>query len=722
MSTEPAPPDPSNQDHTSAHDSNTVNVRVTYLHDGNPRPPHELGRLPADTTIRALKARLQSELLEGPRPEEQRLIYQGRPLLQDDLNLREALRLSGPIGPLPYTIHIIIQPRVAASHFRPDPSANGPTSPVTNAGQPGLGTVMPGGQAQMPLNHQQINEQTERMQAVAIAQMNLLQQQLQAMGQPTGGATIHINGQPIHPARFIPGAHAQPGPNATMNNSAEQQRLPPQANTALPQELPNPVANNVPNAGQQTANAPFRRPLSVPPPPRLDAAPHPFHVHQHPHNPMIVSPAPLFGYPIPHLGATMHQAQHQAQHQPTETTVWLASSRNGPEALLFAPGHGYFSSRGAAANANQVNPLSMPFAAVRNNSLATLAPTPTQNARPDPRPNNQGQQPAAGPVVQRRPLQRAPAARARARALNDDFMGLIIQRGWLFLRLYMFMFVLSEPGTWRRYLLLGLAVIICLLPRQNPLNQLMVAARRHIDNLIGPPEPQRPAPAAVAAAAQPQHAQPGAPPAARAPAGAGAVPPPAVRGAVNITPEQAAARILETNQQQQPQQPPNVIRDTFYRIEQAVALFLASLIPGVGERHVQARAQTLADQQERLRLLEEQNRARREEMQNELRQRGSELVAEQRTEPEQGREAGGHHSPEDNRVDVHGSSSDAAAKDRRGDDAVGTSTGVDTAGAANAGSSVAGGGAGGEGVAEQQQQHQVRERTAATPTGAGAGE
>ena len=76
-----------------AHQSDHLNLRVTYLHAGNPRPPHNVGAVPATTTVGELKSRLQTDLLEHPRPEEQRLIYQGRPLMQNNVTLREALRL-----------------------------------------------------------------------------------------------------------------------------------------------------------------------------------------------------------------------------------------------------------------------------------------------------------------------------------------------------------------------------------------------------------------------------------------------------------------------------------------------------------------------------------------------------------------------------------------------------------------------------------------------------
>lgn len=78
---------------TSGPQQDQVNLRVTYLLTGNPRPPHPLGSLPVSTTIEGLKERIQAELPEHPSSAEQRLIYQGRPLLQNNATLREVLRL-----------------------------------------------------------------------------------------------------------------------------------------------------------------------------------------------------------------------------------------------------------------------------------------------------------------------------------------------------------------------------------------------------------------------------------------------------------------------------------------------------------------------------------------------------------------------------------------------------------------------------------------------------
>ena len=83
-SSSPTPP-PLEKDH--------VNLRMIYLVTGNPRQPHSLGNVHLNTTIAELKGKIQSELPEHPSPPEQRLIYQGRPLLQDNATLRDVIRI-----------------------------------------------------------------------------------------------------------------------------------------------------------------------------------------------------------------------------------------------------------------------------------------------------------------------------------------------------------------------------------------------------------------------------------------------------------------------------------------------------------------------------------------------------------------------------------------------------------------------------------------------------
>lgn len=622
-------PGPASAPSASSHNSDHVNLRVTYLHAGNPRPPHTVGAIPATTTIGELKSRLQADLLEHPRPEEQRLIFQGRPLMQNDATLRQALRLEGPIGPLPYTIHIIFQPRRASAHFRPDQSSQ-MAQPQPNTG--------------LPADPQAATQQAQRVQAMAQAQLSMLQQQMaalnpayvQTMGQmpQNFSATFQIHGQPMHmPQTMLP--NLRPTPNSVPNLEAlrtAQQQPTATAPTALGMNNQVPL----PNAGFHVHNHPPPRPSAtlltpnvpdLPPFQRPSSAPgHPRHRQNASDTgtgaqalpvftrsiPIGLSPAPMFH----HLPHPFSHAQQQTRNS-SQPTVWLASSSNGPEALLFAPGHGFFTSHRAAS---QTVPTPTPTtqastSSPETQSPATAPPPPTANA-------DQGQVAIHQPELPVLPAQQRPQNQLQD---DNEFWGLIVQRGWLFLQLYMFMFVLSEPGTWRRYTLLVAAVIVCLLPRENPLNNAFAAARRHVDRLIGPPHPQprdrerdregrqgrgRPGLGqAVARAVQGNNnAQGQAAPAAAQPppTGASSAPPQAARGAVNVTPEHNARRLLREREQRNP----NILRDMFYWVEQAVALFLASLVPGLGERHVAAREEARR-QEERERV--EAQRAREEE-------------------------------------------------------------------------------------------------------------
>lgn len=81
------------------------------------------------------------------------------------------------------------------------------------------------------------------------------------------------------------------------------------------------------------------------------------------------------------------------------------------------------------------------------------------------------------------------------------------------------------------------------------------------------------------------------------------------------TPQEAAERLL----QERDRQDVSFVRQSIRRVERAVALFVASLVPGVGERHIAAReaaeAARLAEgrkREERARKEEEEARERQE--------------------------------------------------------------------------------------------------------------
>ena len=81
------------------------------------------------------------------------------------------------------------------------------------------------------------------------------------------------------------------------------------------------------------------------------------------------------------------------------------------------------------------------------------------------------------------------------------------------------------------------------------------------------------------------------------------------------TPQEAAERLL----QERDGQDVSYVRQSFRRIERAVALFVASLVPGVGERHIAAREAAEAARQVEAREREE--RARKEEDEREQQER-----------------------------------------------------------------------------------------------------
>lgn len=154
------------------------------------------------------------------------------------------------------------------------------------------------------------------------------------------------------------------------------------------------------------------------------------------------------------------------------------------------------------------------------------------------------------------------------RANNEQpGLGRYLRRVWLFIRLYFFCYMISDPGTWTRTFLVTLAVIAALfadsdLPQQ--LHGWLVApVQRHLEGLV----------------------QLGEPVAAQQPDGTAAN-----RG------------------------PPNGLAAGFQhhlrRAERSLVLFLASLVPGIGERQVEAQnaAVEAAQNAERARQEEQQQR------------------------------------------------------------------------------------------------------------------
>jgi hypothetical protein len=176
----------------------------------------------------------------------------------------------------------------------------------------------------------------------------------------------------------------------------------------------------------------------------------------------------------------------------------------------------------------------------------------------------------------------APVVNGEAR----DLLGPIMRNLWIAVRIIMFayFFLASGRGYGRLLILAGAALIVYALNlgfMGEQMNGLWEGFRAHFEALIGLPA-ARPQPAAG------EQAQPN---------GEGAAP-------VAPSPEETARRLVE----QQQAQNRNWIRERARQVERTIALFVASLWPGVGEGLVQAQ-----ERAENERRIAEETRAREEE-------------------------------------------------------------------------------------------------------------
>ncbi|KAK2630377.1 hypothetical protein QTJ16_001197 [Diplocarpon rosae] len=245
----------------------------------------------------------------------------------------------------------------------------------------------------------------------------------------------------------------------------------------------------------------------------------------------------------------------------TEPTIYLLSSPAGPRALLITNSETYF--------------------------------TPLQSSRhrhsPTTQLQRQGQAPdgaAVLPEYRNRGLQRRaarpPAAPAVAPHANPGAGPLGAQFGailWLIVRLVGFVwFFTSGNPSWSRWLMVsGLGLVVFLI-NTGILNgfadQFLGPVRRHLEALIPLAGPEAAlVPAANAAIPQPP----------RDPPAGGLTPEQRQRG--ELEPADVAARLIEQRRQAQGARLIARIR----RAEHSLLLFLASLVPGVGERHIAAR-------------------------------------------------------------------------------------------------------------------------------------
>ncbi|KAK5089519.1 hypothetical protein LTR24_006161 [Lithohypha guttulata] len=615
---------------TNSGGEDNVTLRIVVLAHGNRAEDDLYLVLGLDTSVGQLKQRIRENLPQHPSPELQRLIYHGRPLLDSNTPLRQVLRLDQRSASPSHVLHLVVRDD---NHPNPPdlpPAQHAPSLPPLQATPTQPLPQQPHGHLHN-LDHTMLHNQLHNIQhqlhhAQAMTRANQLRLHAQAQAQAQAqharlqAQRPHSHDPPSNPPQMPQSSSPQPPVGAPR----VEERLGPNGEHIRTTTTNNGTAT--PGSSPSATSDPAIRSANAIPP----------NIQIHAHPPIIphVQHMPL-GFPFPGLmpqpmyNPTMAASANTSQAQ---TMAWLLSSPQGPQGIVFAPGHGFFTSLPAVTN------LPSQLRRQDNQPQPTPTPTlPTTTSQQTPAPGLQGAQlvirPQDGTAEIRRPdqppppqpgarphppapapaNQPQPAVRQAHQARNNEenaFLNLLLVRGWLFLRLYMFVFVLSESGTWRRIFMLGFAIIFCLLPRQNPFTDAFQAARRHFDNLIGPPNiPDRAPEQPRQDNGQARNVQGQVQGQNNADANANAITqpgPPSTSGRQQQppmpTPEEAARRLLA----QQNRRSPNPILDRLYRIEQGFVLFFASLIPGLGERHVQAREQAR-------RILEEEERRAREE-------------------------------------------------------------------------------------------------------------
>ncbi|PKY09161.1 hypothetical protein P168DRAFT_301724 [Aspergillus campestris IBT 28561] len=527
--------------------------------------------LAASTSIAELKRLIQAKIPGNPVPESQRLIYSGRPVVDIGLTLQSILE---PEEGSQHSIHLVLPPAPP-----PNPLAatgteslipNGTSSAPQTTALPGRspqfeqGLRLRGQQAPLTVNEAELGHALRRNIEIIREQLNAREG---ARPRPT-----HLSRELASPV--APGPWHQWHPQSlSAANASNMPRLVISGTHAQRAEQVNRVLTTVrPRIEQMEAE--FGEGLIPSLEMTIAARTQLLEcLDEQTQNPLMPRNGEIERL-LDRLSIIYRRADTLRLSRgsgPTATNVAERSHERAPVYLLTSP-DGYQAL--VASPETQIIPTSM--AALRAGQIPqptpTTAPLPNvPTANPDPNPNPANLNPNA--MVMENAVRQA---LINQRAGNNDQMGMAryVRRMWLFIRLYFFCYMLSEPGTWTRAIYVATAIMIALLSDttipQQVYRTLVTPLQEHLEGLAHPLENEHP-PNTHAA------------------------------GAPNA--ENRVTRIAGVS-----------LADFFSgvrRFERSAALFLASLVPGVGERQVAVRqAAEAARNEERLRAEED---ARRQE-------------------------------------------------------------------------------------------------------------
>lgn len=269
-------------------------------------------------------------------------------------------------------------------------------------------------------------------------------------------------------------------------------------------------------------------------------------------------------------------ATHRGTQGAESSAVYVLSSPSGPQALLVSPLGLY------------TTPWQFP-------ALGTITPYSSTNYAPNSTVHPQSltqnnvtnrQQPQAdaaqvAQVHQQVPQQAGPAHIAQVQQQQQqqqpnqarDLLRILLPLGghlWLMIRLFGFVYFFTAGAGWRRTILLGLLAMLVFIAQTGIFRPIILGIwdpiRRHAEGLVPLVGNERPQAGVVRNRDNANTAGTG----------------PANR---EHNPSLAHQALLQAGERQNG----NIVRQSIRRVERAIALFVASLIPGVGERHIAAR-------------------------------------------------------------------------------------------------------------------------------------
>ncbi len=314
--------------------------------------------------------------------------------------------------------------------------------------------------------------------------------------------------------------------------------------------------------------------------------------------------------------------------------VYLLSSPSGPHALLVSPSGLYtapwqfpiLSDRTATPIAHHTpNPFPSATAFTQTRRMPIENPAEPSHATSSLNMRTPQQQPAQPPIQPQpeQPHQQPPVQQEQREQVNQvgELARALLPLGghiWLLVRLFGFVYFFTGGGGHVRGIILGVCALMVFVAQTGVfrpfLQSIWDPLRRHVENILPLAANDRPLVAQGNNAGNDANALRD-----QAVAGGNVVP----------TPHQAAERLLRERDQRDE----GIFRQNLRRLERALALFVASLVPGVGERHIAARDAAEAARRREVERLREEN-ARREEEERAKAERGDDERGNENAAPE----------------------------------------------------------------------------------------